>query len=63
MYDFHYNYFKTKYWYDIKLLLTNKDPLIYEIKTEDVYKDISSVIEKLTPVTKKLIIHLKLNRT
>ena len=37
MYEFHYNYIKRKY--DAKLLFTDTDSLVYEIKTNDVYKD------------------------
>ena len=37
MYEFHYSYIKRKY--DAKLLFTNTDSLVYEIKTNDVYKD------------------------
>ena len=37
MYEFHYNYIKTKY--DAKLLFTDTDGLVYEIETDDVYKD------------------------
>ena len=36
MYDFHYNYVKRKY--NTKLLLTDTDNLVYEIKTDDVYE-------------------------
>ena len=39
MYDFHYNYIKRKYGDKAKLLFT--DSLMYEIQTEDFYKDIS----------------------
>ena len=36
MYEFHYIYLKSKF--DAKLLLTDTDSLVYEIKTEDVYE-------------------------
>ena len=39
MYDFHYNYIKKKYGNRAKLLFTNTDSLIHEIKAKDVYKD------------------------
>ena len=37
MYEFQYKYIKSKF--DAKLLFTDTDSLIYEIKTEDVYED------------------------
>ena len=46
MYDFHYNYIKTKYGDKAKLLFTDTDFLAYEIKTKDFYKDINPDIEK-----------------
>ena len=42
MYDFHYNYMKTKYKSCAKLLFTDTDSLAYETETnvyEDFYKD------------------------
>ena len=37
MYEFHYKYIKSKF--DAKLLFTDTDSIVYEIKTEDVYED------------------------
>ena len=37
MYEFHYKYIKNKF--DAKLLFTDRDSLVYEIKTEDVSED------------------------
>ena len=45
MYDFHYNYIKQKYGDKAKLLFTDTDSLMYEIQTEDFYKDISEDVE------------------
>ena len=44
MYDFHYNYIKTKYGDKAKLLFIDTDA--YEITTKDFYKDINPDIEK-----------------
>ena len=46
MYEFYYNYIKTKYRDKAKLLFTDTDSLAYEIKTTVFYKDINSDIEK-----------------
>ena len=45
MFDFHYNYIKPKYGNRAKLLFTDTDSLLYEIQTEDVYKDISGDVK------------------
>ena len=46
MYDFHYNYIKSKYGDKAKLLFTDTDSLTYEIETKDVYTDFWSDKEK-----------------
>ena len=45
MYDFHYNYIKPKYGDKAKLLFSDTDSLMYEIETEDFYKDISEDVK------------------
>ncbi|KAK3743282.1 hypothetical protein QZH41_005792 [Actinostola sp. cb2023] len=46
MYDFHYNYFKKKF-STAELLFTDTDSLMYEVPTEDFYKDIQEdVLER-----------------
>ena len=45
MYDFHYNYIKPKYGEKAKLLFSDTDSLMYEIETEDFYKDISGDVK------------------
>ena len=45
MFDFHYNYIRNKYDTKAELLFTDTDSLMYEIQTEDFYKDISADIE------------------
>ena len=39
MYDFHYNYIKSRYFNKAKLLFTDTDSLTYEIEADDVYCD------------------------
>ena len=46
MYDFHYNYIKQKYEDKAKLFLTDTDSTMYEIQTEDFYKDISAIVKQ-----------------
>ena len=46
MYDFHYNYIKQKYGDKAKLLFTDTGSLMYEIQTEDFYKDISADVKR-----------------
>ena len=45
MYDFHYNYIKSKYADKAKLLFTDTDSLMYEIETEDFYEDIAGDVK------------------
>ena len=42
MYKFHYDYIKSKYDNNSKLLFTDTNSIIYEYKTEKVYEDFSS---------------------
>ena len=43
MYEFHYYYIKNKYGNQSRLIFTDTDNLMDEIKTEDVYEDFSCV--------------------
>ena len=45
MFDFHYNYIKKKYGDKAKLLFTDTDSLMYEIRTEDFYEDIKGDVK------------------
>ena len=46
MYEFHDNYIKSKYGNNSRLLFTDTDSLMYEIKTEDVYEDFNNYSAK-----------------
>ena len=46
MYEFWYGYLKPKYGDEIKLCYTDADSFVVEVKTEDIYADISGDIEK-----------------
>ena len=46
MYEFHYDCIKSKY--NSRLLFTETDSLMYEVKTEDVYKDFSNIKKCVT---------------
>ena len=45
MFDFHYNYIKKKYGDNAKLLFTDTDSLMYEIRAEDFYEDIKGDVK------------------
>ena len=45
MFDFHYNYIRNKYQNKAELLFTDTDSLMYEIRTDEFYKDIARDIE------------------
>ena len=48
MFDFHYNYIKKKYKAKAELMFTDTDSLLYQIHTDDFYRDIShDILEKL----------------
>ena len=46
MYEFWYDYMKSKYGNNVKLCYMDTDSLIMNIKTEDFYKDIANDVEK-----------------
>ena len=46
MYQFHYEYMKKKF-SNIQALYSDTDSIIYHIKTEDFYKDISTDVGRV----------------
>ena len=46
MFDFHYKYIREKYSNKAELLFSDTDSLMYEIETEDFYKDIKKDIKR-----------------
>ena len=55
MYEFHYNYIKNKYDNKSKLLFTDTDSLMYEIKTENVFEDFSSAKELFVGLSQNIM--------
>ena len=43
MYEFHYDYIKSKYGNNLRLSFTSTDILMHEIKTEDVQKILTTI--------------------
>ena len=65
MYEFHYDYMKPKF-KDPQLCYIDTDSLIYEIKTEDFYEDITDDVEKcsiLVGMIRKTLDHYLSGRT
>ena len=46
MYDFHYGYIKQKYGSNAQLCFTDTDSLLYDIKTQDIYRDMAEDADK-----------------
>ena len=46
MYEFHYDYMRPKYGSKVKLCYMDTDSFVYEIETEDFYRDIAKDVEK-----------------
>ena len=46
MYEFHYDYMRLKYGSKVKLCYMDTDSFVYEIETEDFYRDIAKDVEK-----------------
>ena len=46
MYKFHYDYMRSKYGSKVNLCYMDIDSFVYEIKTEDFYRDIAKMWKK-----------------
>ena len=46
MYEFHYDYMRQRYGSQVKLYYMDTDSFVYEIETEDFYRDIANDMEK-----------------
>ena len=46
MYEFHYDYMRPKYGSKVKLCYRDTDSFVYEIETEDFYRDSAKDVEK-----------------
>ena len=46
MYEFHYDYMRPRYGSKVKLCYMDTDSFVYEIETEDFYRDIENNVEK-----------------
>ena len=46
MYEFHYDYMRPRYGIKVKLCYMDTDSFVYEIETEDFYRDIAKDVEK-----------------
>ena len=46
MYEFHYGYMRLKYSSKVKLCCMDTGSFVYEIETEDFYRDIAKDVEK-----------------
>lgn len=63
MFEFHYDKMKKKYGDNIRLLMTDTDSFIYEIKTDDLFQDISENKEwyDLSDISKDHFLHDRTN--
>ena len=64
MYNFHYDYIKKKYGDNARLLFTDTDSLCYEIKTENIYKDMykNKELFDLSDIRKEKLLKFKDDR-